>query len=135
MKVQYLLDTNIFIYIAKKRPLSVLKKFEALSVGQLGMSIITYGELFYGVHKSEYLKKSSQILKELTHFIPPIPLPAEAGECYGEIRASLQAKGQMIGNNDLWIASHALSQKLILVTNNTREFSRIENLTLENWVD
>lgn len=134
MRLRYLLDTNICIYIAKQRPLSVFKKFQELSVGEIGMSIITYGELFYGVHKSEHLRKSMQILKELTHLIPPISLPIDAGECYGNIRASLNAKGIPIGNNDLWIASHALSQKLILVTNNTREFARVDGLHYEDWV-
>lgn len=134
MKLRYLLDTNICIYIAKQRPISVLKKFQELSVGEVGMSIITYGELFFGVHKSEHLRKSLQILNELTHIIPPIPLPIGAGDCYGNIRASLNSKGIPIGNNDLWIAAHAQSERLILVSNNTREFARVDGLQLEDWV-
>jgi tRNA(fMet)-specific endonuclease VapC len=133
MKLRYLLDTNICIYIAKQRPISVLQKFQELSVGEVGMSIITYGELFFGVHKSEHLRKSLHILNELTHIIPPIPMPIQAGECYGNIRASLNAKGIPLGNNDLWIAAHAQAERLILVSNNTREFARVDGLKLENW--
>lgn len=134
MILRYLLDTNICIYIAKKKPPSVLQKFEKLSTGQIGMSIITYGELFYGAQKSEFSKKNIAQLEELSSFIPPIPLSIDVGKRYGEIRSSLEKSGMPIGNNDLWIAAHALSLKLILVTNNIKEFSRIPKLKLENWV-
>lgn len=133
MALRYLLDTNICIYITKKKPLSVLHKFEKLEVGQVGMSIITYGELLYGAQKSQYSKQSFETLQALTHLIPVISLPMNAAKCYGEIRAELTSTGNIIGGNDLWIASHALASHLILVTNNEKEFSRVSHLNIENW--
>lgn len=135
MKLRYLLDTNICIYIAKQKPVSVLNKFEKLQVGSVGMSIITYGELLYGAYKSQSHKKTIAFLEDLVSLIPPLPLPTDAAKHYGEIRGKLEKQGKPIGNNDLWIASHALAMELILVTNNQKEFSRILKLKLENWVD
>jgi len=134
MKLRYLLDTNICIYITKQKPLSVLERFEQLSVGEVGMSTITYGELLYGAEKSHHHKKTLHILEELTGLIPPIPLSTDVGKYYGDIRSKLEKSGKLIGNNDLWIAAHAVSAGLILVTNNLKEFSRVPHLTVENWV-
>lgn len=134
MKLQYLLDTNICIYISKKKPQSVLEKFEQIEVGTVGMSIITYGELLYGAQKSQHPKKTFSVLDELTGLIPSLPMPTQAAKHYGEIRHKLEKKGKIIGNNDLWIAAHALALDLIIVTNNTKEFARIPHLQLENWV-
>lgn len=133
--LKYLLDTNICIYIVKKNPASVFHKFEEMEVGSVGMSIITYGELFYGVQKSRLPKKSEKTLQELGTFIPPLPMPTQAANHYGEIRAILEKSGNSIGNNDLWIAAHALSMQLTLVTNNMKEFSRIPKLSMENWIN
>lgn len=135
MTVRYLLDTNICIYIAKKRPVAVLNKFKELSVGSVGMSLITHGELLYGGHKSYHPKKTLILLSELVSLIPALSMPMEAALYYGEIRSSLEKQGKPIGNNDLWIAAHALALNLVLVTNNSKEFSRIPKLVLENWVD
>lgn len=134
MALRYLLDTNICIYIAKQKPISVLKKFEQLEVGEVGMSIITYGELLYGVQKSNHLKKSQSVLQELTSLIPPLPMPTNAAKYYGDIRGKLEKQGKPIGNNDLWIAAHALTLGLTLITNNVKEFSRVNHLKIENWV-
>ena len=134
MKLRFLLDTNICIYIAKQRPISVLEKFEQLSVGEVSMSTITYGELLYGAEKSQNPKKTLHILEELASLIPPIPLSTDVGEHYGKIRGYLEKKGKLIGNNDLWIAAHAIAADLILVTNNVKEFARIPKLKIENWV-
>ena len=134
MSSQYLLDTNICIYIAKQQPPKVLKKFQTLKVGQVAMSVITYGELTYGACKSNAYKKTMKLLNELTELIPALDLPETAAQQYGAIRAELEAKGKIIGNNDLWIASHALSSNLILVTNNVKEFKRVPKLKVENWV-
>lgn len=134
MELKYLLDTNICIYIAKHKPAAVLEKFENLSVGEVGMSSITYGELFYGVQKSQNPEKNLEVLEELASLIPPLPIPTSAGKAYGVIRATLEKQGKIIGNNDLWIAAHALTLKLTLVTNNIKEFSRISHLSIENWV-
>jgi tRNA(fMet)-specific endonuclease VapC len=134
MKLQYLLDTNICIYIAKEKPVSVLQKFEKMAHGQLAMSVITYGELLYGADKSHHPKKARSILEDLSNLIPFLPLPIDTGEYYGTIRSTLEKQGKPIGNNDLWIASHALAAKLTLVTNNVKEFSRVLHLKIENWV-
>src|SRR5690349_9853733 len=108
MTLRYLLDTNICIYIAKQKPAGVLKKFENLSVGEVGMSAITYGELFYGAEKSQHPKKTLVLLEEITHLIPPLPLSTGVSKKYGAIRCALEKQGRPIGNNDLWIAAHAL---------------------------
>ncbi len=134
MILKYLLDTNICIYIAKKQPKHVLTKFEHMLVGEVAMSTITYGELYYGAEKSLQKEKNIMILDQLTKLIPPISISNEAGKFYGQIRSELEQKGIPIRNNDLWIASHALSLNVTLISNNLKEFTRIPNLQLENWV-
>ena len=134
MALKFLLDTNICIYIAKAKPVNVLQRFLTMNVGEIGMSIITHGELLYGIKKSQHPQKSRQALEELADLIPPLPLTLTVSEYYADIRASLEQRGQSIGNNDLWIASHALALNITLVTNNLKEFSRIPQLKTENWV-
>ena len=99
------------------------------------MSTMTYGELLYGSFKSKYTKNTQALIKKLAELIPPLAIPIDAGEYYGEIRSMLEKKGKPIGNNDLWIAAHAMSLDVTLVTNNVKEFSRLKVLKLENWVD
>src|ERR1700726_4263628 len=122
MEPRYLLDTNICIYIRQSRPERVLRRFRRLRPGEAALSVITYGELLYGAAKSAFRTVALERLRELVQWLPALPLPEAAGEAYGTIRAELEAKGQMIGNNDLWIAAHAVAAGLILVTNNEREF-------------
>src|SRR5215471_8137575 len=107
MDPRFLLDTNICIYIRRKRPREVLARFQRLKPGEAVLSVITYGELVYGVEKSEFREQAMMQLAELRSLMPVMELPSRAGEIYGAIRAALDAKGEMIGNNDLWIASHA----------------------------
>jgi len=133
MVLRYLFDTNICIYIAKQKPLHVLTKFEELVIGEAGMSTVTYGELFYGAQKSQHPQKNTTLLQELASLIPPLPLSTDVGKHYGQVRSKLEKSGTPIGNNDLWIAAHALSLNVILVTNNLKEFNRIPHLKLENW--
>jgi len=130
----YMLDTNICIYIIKKKPISVLQKFESLPVGAVAMSLVTYGELEFGALRSNNTKKALDILDELAAYIPVLPMPIDAAKEYADIRANLGAKGLPIGNNDLWIAAHSRTLGHTLVTNNVKEFERVENLKLENWV-
>jgi len=132
--LQYILDTNICIYIAKQKPVEVLKKFEQLEVGEVGMSMVTYAELFYGVKRSQHHKKSLAQLKQLVGLIPVQTLQHEVAEHYADIRAALSQKGCIIGNNDLWIAAHARALNKVLVSNNLKEFERVADLKLENWV-
>lgn len=132
---RFLLDTNICVFIRRQRPPSVLKRFERLDPGEAVLSAITYGELFYGAEKSVHSSRARQHLAELIELIPVMPLPAAASQSYGTIRAFLEAKGQVIGNNDLWIAAHAHAAGLPLVTSNEREFKRIASLKVLNWAD
>ena len=133
MKARYMLDTNMCIYIAKHRPPEVRARFERLKPGQLVMSAITYGELSYGVSKSIQRAQALAQLAELVQDVPVEELNSKAAEAYGEIRATLEKQGRLIGNNDLWIGAHALALDLTLATNNEREFKRIPGLSLENW--
>ena len=134
MEVLYLLDTNICIYIRQKKPQSVLQHLEKLRPGEAGLSIITYGELIYGARKSKYSIAALEHLRELTTVLPPLPLPEAATDRYGTIRAELETRGELIGNNDLWIAAHALADGLTLVTNNEKEFRRVRGLKTQNWI-
>jgi tRNA(fMet)-specific endonuclease VapC len=133
MKARYMLDTNICIYIAKHRPPELRSRFERLKPGQLVMSAITYGELSYGVSKSNQPAQALTQLEELIQDVPVEELDSRAAETYGGIRAILEKQGRLIGNNDLWISAHALALNLTLATNNEREFKRIPGLSLENW--
>lgn len=132
---KYLLDTNICIYIAKHHPPEVLTKFERLRVGDVAMSLITYGELHFGAEKSQQSEKAHAKLNRLAELINILPLSTSAAYYYGNIRSTLEKAGTPIGANDLWIAAHALSEDLILVSNNLHEFRRVPDLTVENWVE
>jgi tRNA(fMet)-specific endonuclease VapC len=133
MTVRYLLDTNICIYIRRQNPAPLLTRFQKLSPGEAAISIVTFGELYYGVEKSRSGDRALKGLQALLSALPVLPLPADAGKHYGEIRADLERHGEIIGGNDLWIAAHAKTVNLTLVTNNEREFRRIAGLKIENW--
>ena len=132
MKV--MLDTNICIYIIKQKPQSVLQRFSSFPVGALGISVITLAELEYGVSKSNQPTRNSEALEE---FISPLEIAVfdrQATIAYGNVRALLEKRGHPIGSMDLLIAAHALSLGVRLATNNVREFKRVPNLRVENWV-
>ena len=133
IKARYLLDTDTFVYIRRGRPESARSRFERLRPGEAFLSVITYGELRYGIQKKKMGPEPLLRLEELTQLIQVQPLQLGVAGIYGEIRAGLSAKGELIGANDLWIAAHALFMGLILVTNNEREFKRVPNLKVENW--
>lgn len=135
MSLRYLLDTNICIYIAKQRPPEVARRFARLAAGTVGMSLITYGELRYGAEKSQRGAEALVTLEQLVELIPVLEPSAVVGETYGMLRAHLERLGTPIGNNDLWIASHALALGVTLVSNNTREFKRVPKLKLQNWAE
>ena len=132
--MHYLLDTNICIHIIKKHPIKVLNRLRQQSIGKVAVSSITLAELEYGADKSSHPEQNRNAL--LT-FLSPLEILAfdeMAALHYGEIRAYLEKTGKIIGAMDMLIAAHARSISLTLVTNNTKEFSRIPNLHLENWV-
>jgi len=133
--MKYLLDTNICIYLIKKKPESVIKKFMKLRPGSVSITSITLSELYYGVIKSS---KPDENMVALQEFISPLEILDFTNEdaiIYGKIRIELEKKGKLIGAMDLLIAAIAKSRELILVTNNTKEFSRVSDLIIENWVE
>lgn len=131
--MEYLLDTNICIYIIKKRPVQVLKKFEALFPGSIAISTITLAELHYGIMKSSNPKKNQEALDKFLIPMEIVSYDYSATIEYGKIRAELEKKGTPIGPLDTLIASHSRSLNLTLVTNNVKEFNRIADLKIENW--
>lgn len=133
MSARYMLDTNICIYLRQNRPPEVTARFVRMQHGDAVLSVITYGELLYGAERSQQRAHALVSLARIVSLLPVVPLPEEAAAAYGEIRAALEARGEMIGGNDLWIAAHARSAGLILVTNNEREFKRVPGLKLQNW--
>lgn len=131
--MNYLLDTDICIYIIKQKPSWVVPKFKAHAVDSIGLSTVTVSELFYGVSKSQHVAQNGQALQE---FLLPLNIASYdmcAAEVYGPIRATLERSGNTIGPLDMMIAAHALSLDVTLVTNNVKEFSRIAELRIENW--
>ena len=132
---RFLLDTNTCIYIRRRRPPEVIERFRMLRPNEAAISVISYGELHYGAEKGPDPVKAREALAELADAIQVLPLPASAGLIYGAIRTVLQRNGQMIGGNDAWIAAHALAAGLIVVTNNEREFRRVPDLIVENWIE
>ncbi|MBY0410037.1 MAG: type II toxin-antitoxin system VapC family toxin [Burkholderiaceae bacterium] len=136
MAIRYLLDTNICIYIAKHNPPAVRARFEQLSADALAMSVVTLSELLHGAEKSKTRAKALAVLQQLQSAIQVMPLTQAVGQHYGQIRSALEHAEQPIshiGNNDLWIAAHARAEGWVLVTNNEREFCRVDGLAVENW--
>jgi tRNA(fMet)-specific endonuclease VapC len=132
--VRYLLDTNICIYVIKRRPPQVLARFQRCAVGDIGLSTVTLAELQYGVAKSAFPARNQQALDAFTLPLEVVPFDAAAALAYGPIRAILERQGTPIGAMDLLIAAHARSLGVTLVTNNPREFGRVEGLQIETWV-
>ena len=132
--MKYMLDTNTCIYIIKKKPLDVIERFNKIEISQVGISSITLSELLYGVSKSS---KPEQNQMALAQFVAPLEILAygdEAVQYYGRIRAFLEKQGTPVGSLDMLIAAHTLSLDCILVTNNEKEFNRIPELKIDNWV-
>ena len=128
-----LLDTNICIYVIKKKPETVLKHLKSKYSKGLFMSAITLAELEQGVENSMYPEKNSIALMELMSVIDVIPFDANAAKEYGKIKTDLKKRGCIIGELDMLIASCAKANSLVLVTNNAKEFKRIKDLEIENW--
>jgi len=133
MAARFLLDTNTIIYIRRQKPASVMHAFDRLELGEAALSVITFGELMYGVAKSSQREAATQQLQRIAQLVPVLPLPETAASVYGTLRAELESRGQMIGYHDLWIAAHALAAGLTLVTNNEKEFRRVPGLKTQNW--
>lgn len=133
--MEFLLDTNICIYIIKKRSESVFNKFRKYQPGNIGISSITLAELEYGIQKSSHPEKNKNALHSFILPLEVVGFDYSAAIEYGKIRSDLEKKGTPIGSMDLLIAAHALSLGVPLVTNNVKEFDRVEHLQVLNWVE
>ncbi len=131
--LKYQLDTNIAIYVIKRRPVEALEIFNQ-HAGQLSISSITLAELMHGVEKSTMPDHNLRQVEDFVSRLVVLEYGNKAAAHYGDIRATLERKGMPIAVNDLHIAGHARSEGLTLVTNNQKEFERVEGLRLENWI-
>lgn len=131
--LKYMLDTNIAIYVIKNRPINALANFNR-HAGQMCISAITLAELLHGSEKSAKPEHNLRQVEDFVSRLETLDYGSKAAAHYGDIRADLERKGTPIGVNDLHIAGHARSEGLTLVTNNLREFERVEGLRLDNWV-
>jgi tRNA(fMet)-specific endonuclease VapC len=130
----YLLDTNICIYIINNNPKAVVDKIKKLKPNQVKLSAISVGELEYGVSKSRFREKNRNALIDFASAFDILPFGDNDAEVFGLLRADLEKRGQLIGPYDMQIAAQAITNNLILVTNNTGEFSRIKEIKIENWI-
>ncbi len=133
--MKFLLDTNICIYVIKQKPLLVKERLQKIAPREIGLSIITLAELEYGAAKSQNPQRNRETLNRFCSPFQIVNFSPEDAQKFGEIRAILEQRRQPIGSYDLLIASQAVNRGLILVTNNLKEFSRVDGLNLENWVD
>ena len=133
--MHYLLDTNICIYLIKERPIEVLERFRQYLPQDVAIYSITLFELEYGVEKSQYRQRSEDALAKFLLPLNLINFDSSSSFEAAKIRVQLEKKGRPIGPYDLLIAGLARSRDMILVTNNTREFERVNGLNLENWVE
>ncbi len=133
--MKFLLDTNICIYVINKRPQSVIQRFRQFESQEIGISTVTVSELHYGACKSG---RPEQNKAALEYFLSPLRVmnyDEAAARAYGIIRAELEKKGAIIGSLDMMIAAHAFSLGIPVVTNNVKEFKRVSELHVENWID
>ena len=131
--LRYLLDTNIVIYVLKRRPVEVLSTFNT-NASRMAISAVTLAELFHGAEKSSRVSENLAAIEDFCSRLAVLPYGPKAAQHYGAIRAALEKLGQPIGVNDMHIAAHARSEGLVLVTNNMGEFARVPALEAENWV-
>jgi tRNA(fMet)-specific endonuclease VapC len=134
--MNYLLDTNILIYLMKNNPPEIAQRLNALAPGvRVAMSFVSYAQLLKGAERSTRREQVLKQIKQITRIIPVLfALDESICQHYARHFSHLKERGTPIGGNDLWIACHALAQDATLVTNNVREFERIEGLRIENWV-
>jgi len=131
--LRYLLDTNIVIYVLKRRPVAMLATFND-NASRMAISSITLAELLHGAEKSSCVSENLAVVEDFCSRLDVLPYGPKAAQHYGAIRAALEKRGQPIGVNDIHIAAHARSEGLVLVTNNMGEFLRVPGLEVENWV-
>ncbi|UYM18808.1 type II toxin-antitoxin system VapC family toxin [Endozoicomonas euniceicola] len=132
--LKFMLDTDISIFVLRHRSPELLGVFNAYD-GQIAISSITLSELLHGVEKSSDPKQNRNTVESFVSRLEVLDYTSKASAHYGDIRANLERRGQIIGVNDIHIAAHARSEGLIAVTNNVREFSRVDGLRVENWLE
>ena len=133
--MRYMLDTNICIYVIKYKPEKVFQKLQTIHPEDVCISSVTYAELVHGVEKSIAVEKNRLALSMLLANMEILDFDVDAADCYGKIRAGLERKGTPIGPLDMMIAGHAQSLGYTVVTNNVKEFSRVNALRIENWAE
>jgi len=131
--LKFMLDTNIVIYVIKRKPVEALDTFNK-NAGYMCISSITLAELFHGAEKSQYPEQNLKNVEDFVSRLEILDYGHKASAHYGDIRVSLERKGKIIGVNNLHIAGHARSEGLILITNYKKEFDRVEGLRLANWI-
>lgn len=132
--MKYMLDTNICIGLIRNKPGNLIKKLTDCAPGEVGISTITIAELTHGAHKSNQIEQNLSALEQFLFPLEIADFNQRASASYGFVRAFLEREGKVIGSMDMLIGAHALSLGVILVTNNTNEFSRIPNLQMEDWM-
>jgi tRNA(fMet)-specific endonuclease VapC len=130
---RYMLDTDMCSYIMRRSPEAVVKRLAKVPVSDVCISVITKSELLFGVEVSPKRRQDEAALDTFLRYVEVLDFPDDASSHYARIRADLKSRGAMIGANDLLIAAHARSLGLTLITNNTKEFRRVRNLSIENW--
>ena len=133
--MRYMLDTNICIYAIKHKPEKVFQRLQEIDPEDICVSSVTYAELVHGVEKSAAVEKNRLALLMLLAKIEILNFDVDAADCYGKIKADLDKKGTPIDPLDMMIAGHAMSMGYAVVTNNVKEFSRVQGLILENWTE
>lgn len=132
--LKVMLDTNIVIYVIKRRPIEILDTFNR-HAGQMCISSVTLAELLHGVEKSTNPSQNMQRVEDFVSRLEVLDYGQKAAAHYGDIRANLEREGTPIGVNDLHIAGHARSEGLMLITNNVKEFVRVDGLRVVNWLE
>ena len=132
--LKYMLDTDMCIFTITRKPAHIKRLFNT-HIGQMCISAVTWGELICGAEKSEQVEKNLATLDGFAARLEVLPFDKQASRQFGQVKAELELQGQKIGSYDTMIAGHARSQGLIVVTNNMREFKRVEGLRVVNWLE
>jgi tRNA(fMet)-specific endonuclease VapC len=131
--LRYMLDTDICSYVMKRSQDALLRRLQKVPVSDVCVSVVTKSELLYGVEVSPRRQQDEAALNAFLNYVEVLDFPDNASSHYGQIRAQLKKSGKMIGANDLFIAAHARSLGLTLVTHNPQEFRRVNRLAIEDW--
>ena len=129
-----MLDTDISVSVIRGRSSRLLRRFEVMPPKDLCISIVSYGELYFGAVKSNFMERNLHVLEEYASRLTVLPWDRDAAQAYGPLRGHLERTGKPIGILDTMIAAHALSLNATIVTNNVRHFGRVPDLKLENWM-